>query len=44
MLAKMGLVRRSQRKVMGGEVISADTGTRLVPLFARTSQKDVEKE
>lgn len=29
---------------MGGEVISTDTGTRLVPLFARKSKREVEKE
>lgn len=29
---------------MGGEVISTDAGTRLVPLFASDSQREVEKE
>lgn len=29
---------------MGGEVISTDTGTRLVPLFASRSQREAEKE
>lgn len=29
---------------MGGEVILIDTGSRLVPLFARKSPREVEKE
>lgn len=29
---------------MGGEAISTDTGPRLMPLFARKSQREVEKE
>lgn len=29
---------------MGGEVISTDAGTRLVPLFARKSHREVEKK
>lgn len=29
---------------MGGEVISTDTGTRLVPLFARKSQGERKRE
>lgn len=42
-VAEIGLVRRTLGKVMGGEVISTDTGTRLVSLFARDSQREVEK-
>ncbi len=29
---------------MGAEVISTDTGSRLVPLFARKSQREAEEE
>lgn len=42
-VAEIGLVRRTLGKVMGGEVISTDTGTRMVPLFASESQREVEK-
>lgn len=31
-------------KVMGSEVILTDSGTRLVPLFVRRSQRGVEEE